>query len=385
MKTVGGVEVLSSEQVVERLRAHSLPGHDVNAFYSSHIGGIVTDHALMLAHADDRGLQLGWSVFDTCNVERGKIYALDFHIDRFFGSMAQAKITPVVTKDELHKIVSATVAAGIDSAEVNPEEAHGMVRFWASAGVGGTDNSAGPSPHVEVPAAIYCKVSYLRKFKDVKAYNEYSYRPTTDDGGSKAVTVSVPLKPPMLSTMKSMNYLLNQLAKIEVEEAGATLGVWVENGEIQEETTGGLAIVTADNELVTPPMDRILSSRTILRALELARLLVANELLSGIVVRPITIEEARLAPEMMTMSASFLQSIVEWDGKPIADGKPGPIAKALEELLWLDMSGRAQELLDECDVAVDPSVAKNAEVALQAQLAGSQHVTDIPSPSVARL
>ena len=46
----------------------------------------------MLAHADDRGLQLGWSVFDTCNVERGHIYALDFHIDRFFGSMALAKV-----------------------------------------------------------------------------------------------------------------------------------------------------------------------------------------------------------------------------------------------------------------------------------------------------
>lgn len=41
----------------------------------------------MLVHADDRGLQLGWSVFDTCNVEHGSIYALDFHIDRFFHSM----------------------------------------------------------------------------------------------------------------------------------------------------------------------------------------------------------------------------------------------------------------------------------------------------------
>ena len=48
----------------------------------------------MLAHADDRGLQLGWSVFDTCNVERGHIYALDFHIDRFFGSMALAPFAP---------------------------------------------------------------------------------------------------------------------------------------------------------------------------------------------------------------------------------------------------------------------------------------------------
>ena len=36
------VATLSGEDVIERLRAHKLPGHDVNAFYSSHLGGIVT-------------------------------------------------------------------------------------------------------------------------------------------------------------------------------------------------------------------------------------------------------------------------------------------------------------------------------------------------------
>ena len=41
--------------------------------------------------------------------------------------MTIAKITPSVTKPELHEIVSATVAAGIASAEVDPEDAHGLV------------------------------------------------------------------------------------------------------------------------------------------------------------------------------------------------------------------------------------------------------------------
>jgi hypothetical protein len=36
------VATLSSEDVIERLQAHTLPGNDVNAFYSSHLGGIVT-------------------------------------------------------------------------------------------------------------------------------------------------------------------------------------------------------------------------------------------------------------------------------------------------------------------------------------------------------
>ena len=65
----------------------------------------------------------------------------------------------------------------------------------ASAGVGGTNNSAGPAPSGPVPAEIYCKVSYLRKFKETAAYEAFSYRPTTAEGGSKALTVTVPLSP----------------------------------------------------------------------------------------------------------------------------------------------------------------------------------------------
>ena len=58
------------------------------------------------------------------------------------------------------------------------------------------------------------------------------------------------------------------------------------------------------------------------------------------------------------------------------------MAKALEELLWLDMSGGAQGLLDKCEVTVDESVAESAAVASEAQLATAQYqyVTTIPPP-----
>ena len=79
------------------------------------------------------------------------------------------------------------------------------------------------------------------------------------------------------------------------------------------------------------------------------------------------------------MSASFLQAIVEWDGEKIAGGKPGPVAIALEELLWLDMKGGAQAMIDNCTIGVDPTVVANAAEASEPQLAASQHVTDIPA------
>ena len=38
--------------------------------------------------------------------------------------------------------------------------------------------------------------------------------------------------------------------------------------------------------------------------------------------------------------------IVEWDGKPIGDGKPGPAAKALRERLDQDMRSAKDRLID---------------------------------------
>ena len=63
------------------------------------------------------------------------------------------------------------------------------------------------------------------------------------------------------------------------------------------------------------------------------------------------------------------------------------MAKALEELLWLDMSGDAQGLLDKskCEVTVGEPVAESAAVASEAQLATAQHVANIPPPPAAKL
>ena len=49
-----------------------------------------------------------------------------------------------------------------------------------------------------------------------------------------AVTVDVPLKPDLLATMKSNNYLLNALVMMAAQDTGAQLGIQTENGMITE-------------------------------------------------------------------------------------------------------------------------------------------------------
>jgi 4-amino-4-deoxychorismate lyase len=59
------------------------------------------------------------------------------------------------------------------------------------------------------------------------------------------------------------------------------------------------------------------------------------------------VAEARAAREMLLIGSSVkVAPIVEWDGKPIGDGKPGPIARALRELLQNDMRSATDRLID---------------------------------------
>ena len=59
------------------------------------------------------------------------------------------------------------------------------------------------------------------------------------------------------------------------------------------------------------------------------------------------VAEARGAREMLLIGSSIkVAPIVEWDGKAIGDGKPGPIARALFDVLAQDMRSARDRLID---------------------------------------
>jgi 4-amino-4-deoxychorismate lyase len=59
------------------------------------------------------------------------------------------------------------------------------------------------------------------------------------------------------------------------------------------------------------------------------------------------VAEARAAREMLLIGSSVkVAPIVEWDQKPIGDGKPGPLARGLRELLQEDMRSGRDRLIE---------------------------------------
>src|SRR6201988_3092719 len=81
------------------------------AFYSSQLGGIVTDPALMVLPFDDHMVHRGHGIFDTAGLVGGRIYDLEAHLDRFLGSAERSRLTLAGSRAEMRDIIIRTTAA----------------------------------------------------------------------------------------------------------------------------------------------------------------------------------------------------------------------------------------------------------------------------------
>lgn len=286
------------------------------AFYSSQLGGIVTDPSLMVIPFDDHMVHRGHGIFDTAGLVNGRIYDLEAHLDRFQRSADHSMLRMPASRDEMRAIIIATVAAS--------GTRDGAIRYWASSGPGSLDlaPAAGAEPGFFV--MVFPGLAYPARW-----YTE----------GLRVMTTTYPIKPSLYAITKSTNYLPNVLMQMEAKAAGLDNGVFLDaNGHVGESSNMNVAFVTADGVLRHPKFDHILSGCTSLRVLDLAQALVASGALRGIEVCDITAAEAKAAREMLLMGSSVkVAPIVQWDGQPIGDGTPGPVARALLELLEQDM------------------------------------------------
>jgi 4-amino-4-deoxychorismate lyase len=127
--------------------------------------------------------------------------------------------------------------------------------------------------------------------------------------------------------------------QMEAKAAQFDNGVFIdEAGFVGESSNMNVAFVTADGVLRHPKFDRVLRGCTSMRLLELAPALVQRGLIAGVDVCDIPVQDARRAREMFLIGSSVkVAPVIEWDRQPIGNGRPGPVANALLELLDEDM------------------------------------------------
>ncbi|HWN03040.1 MAG TPA: aminotransferase class IV, partial [Candidatus Dormibacteraeota bacterium] len=247
--------VLQADEVVEHLRTlRARQPVRYWAFYSSQLGGIVTDPALMVLPFDDHMVHRGHGVFDTAAIVDGKIYDLEAHLDRFVRSAGLSKLPLPCRREEMREIIARTAAAS--------GKRDGSIRYWISSGPGS----------LGLPPAAGAEPGFFVMIFGGLAYPDRWY---TD--GLRVMTTTYPIKPPLYAVTKSTNYLPNILMQLEAQEAGLDNGVFVDDaGHVGESSNMNVAFVGEDGVIRHPRFEHILSGCTSLRLLALARGLVGG-------------------------------------------------------------------------------------------------------------
>lgn len=299
---------------IERLRR---PYHaHYFAMYSSVYDAITTEPVLMAVPLDDHMVHRGDGVFEALKCVAGHVYNLAGHLDRLWQSAGGLQLQVPLDRDTLTRLVIETVQAG--------RRPDCMVRIFISRGPGGFSVNPYECPRSEV----YIVATALgRPF--MEAHPE----------GARLRSSTVPGKAQYLATIKNCNYVPNVLMKKQAVDQGVDFVVgYDDRGYLTEGATENVGIVTRDGRLQFPHLDLILHGTTMLRVMDLARTLVAAGSLKAVEFANIPREAVRSAAEVLLTGTTLnVVSAVEYDGVPVGDGRPGPVALRLNDLLVDDM------------------------------------------------
>jgi branched-chain amino acid aminotransferase len=135
----------------------------------------------------------------------------------------------------------------------------------------------------------------------------------------------------------------NVLMKHEAETWGVDFTVSFDEEDcLGEGATENAGIVTRDGRLLFPSLDRVLKGTTMLRVAELARAEAGSGPLKGVAFEPIPRQAVRDAAEFLLVGTTIdVAAAIEFDGQPVGNGKPGPVATRLNALLGRDVLDNA--------------------------------------------
>ena len=307
------MERLNKEHFLERVLARRAAYHDgYFAMYSSEWDAVVTDPELMLIPLDDHMVHRGDGIFEMFSCVDGALFDYQAHLDRLQYGANHLKLRLPMSLDRLTECVMETVRAG--------GQRDCAVRIFLSRGPG----SFGVNPYD-------CPESHIYVAASAPALDFMEANP----GGARVETSRVPVKPSMFATVKSCDYLMNMMMKMQAVDSGVHFVIGEdEDGFLTEGATENLGLVRADGRLVFPDLGRVLRGTSMVRISRLAESLVSEGLLEGVGFEKVTREDVLAAREVYVLGTSpGIVPVVEYDGVAINGGGFGPVYATLRSLL----------------------------------------------------
>ena len=253
----------------------------------------------------DHGLLYGDGIFEGIRLYNGRVFKLDEHLRRLYNSAKAIMLTIPMDIDEMEETVLETCRRN--------NLTDGYIRLVVTRGVG----DLGLGPDTCEKASVICIADAI------KLYPEWCYR-----DGLTVVTAATRrnLAEALNPRIKSLNYLNNILAKIEGQAAGAQEALMLNQEGYVVECSGDNIFIVQDGRLLTPPtlvgaLDGITRAVTLKLAEDLG--IPTQETI-------FTRYDIYTSDEcFLTGTAAEIVPAVQFDRRPIGDGKPGPVTRML--------------------------------------------------------
>jgi len=261
----------------------------------------------------DHGYLYGDGVFEGIRAYSGRVFRLDEHVDRLYRSAKAIFMEIPHTRTEMRELV-------LETCRRNRLE-NGYIRVVVSRGTGDLGIDPKNCRNGATVVVIADKLTM--------------YPPSMYENGMAVITTATRRNSPAAldPNIKSLNYLNNILAKIEVNRA-ARAGGDVPVGEglmlnlegYVAEATGDNVFVMSGSTLLTPPVYvGILEGITRNAVIDLAR-----QLHIPCEERVFTLTTVYGADEIfLTGTGAEVVPVVRVDDRTIGDGRPGPITRRL--------------------------------------------------------
>lgn len=270
----------------------------------AYVNGRYVPHRDAAVHIEDRGYQFSDGVYEVCEVRDGRLVDERRHMERLARSLGELRIASPMTPKALSAVLHETVARN--------RVRNGIVYLQVTRGVARRDHAF--PPEGTLPAIVVTARTIARWKGEREAANGVT-------------VVSFPENRWTRPDIKSVSLLGNVLAKQFAKEKGAREAWYVDrDGFVTEGSSSNAWIVTAEGRVMTHGADNgILRgiSRTVVLDVMKAHDVSLDE-------RPFTLAQAYAAREAFVTAASqIVLPVIKIDGRPVGDGKPGPIATAL--------------------------------------------------------
>lgn len=256
----------------------------------------------------DHGLLYGDGVFEGIRAYNGRVFRLDEHLRRLYNGAKAILLEIPLCVEEMKQAVLETLRRN--------DLSDAYIRLVVTRGVGdlGLD-----------PRKCHGGATVFIIADTIELYPESFY----ERGLELITTVTRRNLPEALNpAIKSLNYLNNILAKLEVNRAGLLEGLMLNHEGYVAEATGDNIFLYREGRLVTPPTSvGILEGITRGAVIELAAQLgipVSEERFARLCVY--TADEC-----FLTGTAAEIIPVVMVDGRTIGEKVPGPVTRRLME------------------------------------------------------